>query len=100
MGTRIQRHRSKQADKAAKEAATSQGTNCNIPTSNYKLLKSAISTCIKREIVQDWNAALQSQASNCNAKQLRQIAKHPNALRGTKLYRLTTLIWRQTAQLT
>ena len=88
-----------EADKAAKEAAKSGGNELNIPRSTHAPLKSARSVCIKREIMEDWNASWQSQAPNRDAKQLRQITKKPNALRGNKLYKAITLTRRQTAQL-
>jgi hypothetical protein len=45
-----------------------------------------------------WNESCQSQALNHDAKQLLQITKKPNALRGNKLYNVLELTKRQTAE--
>jgi len=89
-----------EADEAAKEAANSKGNEPDIARCIHKPLKSARSVCIKRETMDDWNAAWQSQNPDHDAKQLRLITKKPNALRGTKLYQAIILTRRQTAQLT
>ena len=47
--------------------------------------------------MEDWNTSWQSH--DRDAKQLRQITRKPNALRGSKFYQAVTLIRRQTAQL-
>jgi ribonuclease HI len=87
------------ADEAAKEAAKSEGNDPSIPRSSHKPLKSARSVCIKREVTDDWNESWESQAPNRDAKQLRQITKKPNVLRGKKLYNTIALSRHQTAQL-
>ena len=86
-----------EADEAVKEAANSAGNKPNITKSTHKPLKSARSVCIKWEMMEDWNTSWQSH--DRDAKQLRQITRKPNALRGSKFYQAVTLIRRQTAQL-
>ena len=89
----------KKVDGAGKEAARSEGKDSSIPRSVHKPLKSARSICIKQEITNEWNESWQSQPPNRDAKQLRQITKKPNALRGSKLYKTVELTRHQTAQL-
>jgi hypothetical protein len=87
------------ADKAAKEAAKSEGNDPSIPRSMHKPLKSARSQLIRQEIIEEWNKSCQSQALNPNAKQLLRITKKPNTLRGNKLYNAVAFTRWQTAQL-
>lgn len=87
------------ADKAAKEAAKSEGNDASIPRSTHKPLKATRSQCIKREITNEWNESCQRQSLNREANHLLRITKKPNALRGNKLYNAVDLTRRQTAQL-
>lgn len=87
-----------EADKAAKEAARSEGEDANIPRSIYKPLKSVRSVNIKREITDDWNKSWQSQTPR-DAKQLRRITSDPYTSQGSKLYNAITLTRHEAAQL-
>lgn len=86
------------ADKAAKEAAQSQGNDLHIPKSTHKPLKSARTVCIKRDVTKEWDEAWQSDTPN-DARQLRRITKKPNNLCGKKLYNNIELPQHQIATL-
>jgi hypothetical protein len=65
-------------DKAAKEAAKSEGSDETIPRSPHSPLISTRSACIKQEVAKDWNESWQFQVPNRDAKLLRRITKRSN----------------------
>jgi ribonuclease HI len=75
-----------EADKAAKEAAKSEGNDESIPTTRHHPLKSATAMLIEQSVTEDWKRTWET-GQNHDAQHLRRIITKPNTVYGAKLYK-------------
>jgi uncharacterized protein (DUF4415 family) len=85
-----------EADKAAKEAANSEGNDESTPVSKHHPLKSATSMRIEQSVNEDWKRTWETHQPR-DAQHLRRLITKPNTLYGIKLYK--GIPRRQAAQL-